>query len=121
MYAGDVGDASLRDSYTRQYPIDETTGVLLARRAQVMGALGVSIPRGSWTVGADWRYTGERTDPKGQLEAFSVLDLKLRYALTKELTATARMDNVFDTEYQTAYGYNQARTGAYIGLLWAQK
>jgi vitamin B12 transporter len=121
MYAGKVGDASLRGSYTRQYPIDETTGVLLARRAQVMGSLGVSIPRGSWTVGADWRYTGERTDPKGQLEAFSVLDLKLRYALTKELTATARIDNVFDTEYQTAYGYNQARTGAYIGLLWAQK
>jgi vitamin B12 transporter len=86
-----------------------------------MGSLGVSIPRGSWTVGADWRYTGERTDPKGQLEAFSVLDLKLRYAVTKELTATARIDNVFDTEYQTAYGYNQTRTGAYVGLLWSQK
>jgi vitamin B12 transporter len=121
MYAGKVSDAALHGSYTRQYPIDETTGVLLARRAQVMGSIGFSLPRGPWTVGADWRYTGERTDPKGQLDAYAVLDLKLRYALSTELTATARIDNVFDTEYQTAYGYNQARTGAYVGLLWAQK
>jgi len=121
MYSGKVRDVSLRGSYTRQYPIDETTGVLLARRAQVMGSFGISIPRGPWTVGADWRYSGERTDPKGQLLPYSVLDLKVRYAVSKELTATARIDNLFDTEYQTAYGYNQARTGAYIGLLWAQK
>ena len=121
MYSGKVRDASLHGSYTRQYPIDETTGVLLARRAQVMGSFGISIPRGPWTVGADWRYTGERTDPNGQLMPYSVLDLKVRYAVSKELTATARIDNLFDTEYQTAYGYNQARTGAYVGLLWAQK
>jgi vitamin B12 transporter len=121
MYSGKVRDVSLHGSYTRQYPINETTGALLARRAQVMGSVGVSVPRGPWTVGADWRYTGERTDSNGQLLQYSVFDLKVRYAVTKELTATARIDNVFDTEYQTAYGYNQTRTGAYVGLLWAQK
>jgi len=121
MYSGKVLDSSLHGSYTRQYPINETTGVLLARRAQVMGSMGISVPRGPWTIGADWRYAGERTDSNGQLREYSLLDLKVRYALSKELTATARIDNVFDTEYQTAYGYNQARTGAYIGLLWAQK
>lgn len=92
-----------------------------------MGAFGVSLPRGSWTLGANLRYTGERieinsyTNTHYYLKSFSVLDLKVQCALTKELTATARIDNVFDTEYQTAYGYNQSRTGAYVGLLWAQK
>ena len=127
MYSGKLAGASLHGSYTRQYPIDETTGLILSRRAQVMGSFGVSLPQGPWTLGANWRYTGERTDinpyttAHNYLKPYSVLDLKAKYAITKDLTATARIDNVLDTEYQTAYGYNQTRTGVYIGLLWTQK
>ena len=86
MYAGKVWGASLHGSYTRQYPIDETTGIILSRRAQVMGAFGVSLPKGPWTVDVNWRYTGERTEINSysnthyHLKPFSILDLKLRYA-----------------------------------------
>ena len=48
-------------------------------------------------------------------------NLTARYTLSPTLTLTARIDNLFDREYQTAYGYNQPGRAIYAGLVWKQK
>jgi len=45
----------------------------------------------------------------------------VRYALSPEVALTGRIDNLFDRNYQTAWGYNQPGIGAYAGIVWAQK
>ena len=120
-YSGSFNLAKVRASLTSQDPINQTTGKQLDRRPTSMASLGFSIPVNDWSFGADIRYTGSRPDTKNTLPAFSVLDLKARYSVTKELDLTARIDNALDEDYQTIYGYNQPRRAGYVGLVWKQK
>ncbi len=122
-YSGKVARADLRASLTLQDPVDETTGLRLIRRARSMAALGASVPAGKWTWGADLRYTGARPDTPANppLGAYTVANLTARYAFTPEIALTARIDNLLDRQYQTAYGYNQSGRAAYVGILWSQK
>ena len=86
-----------------------------------MASVGFSVPVSEWNFGADIRYTGSRPDETNTLPAYSVLDLKARYSVTKEIDLTARIDNALDEDYQTIYGYNQPRRAGYVGLVWKQK
>ncbi len=115
--------ASWQASFTAQNPVNETTGQWLVRRARTMASLGVSVPWGDWLLGANVRYTGERPDTVGRpmLPAYAVTNVTARYALRPDVALTARVDNLFDRSYQTAWGYNQPGIGAYIGIVWSQK
>jgi vitamin B12 transporter len=88
-----------------------------------MASLGVSLPWGAWLFGANVNYTGERPDTafNPMLAAYAVTNVTVRYALSPEVALTARIDNLFDRSYQTAWGYNQPGIGAYAGIVWTQK
>ena len=122
-FNGKVSVADVRASLTAQDPVDDTTGAWLARRARTMASLGVSLPYGPWLFGANVNYTGKRPDTafNPMLAAYAVTNVTLRYALSPEVALTARIDNLFDRSYQTAWGYNQPGIGAYAGIVWAQK
>ncbi len=122
-YSGKLAGADLRASLTLQDPMDEGKGVRLIRRARNMASFGASLPLGQWTFGGDLRYTGDRPDIASvpALPAYAVVNLTARYALTREVALTARIENLLDREYQTAYGYNQPARSLYAGVVWAQK
>ena len=122
-YSGKMASAELRASLTLQDPMDEGKGVRLIRRARNMASFGASLPLGQWTFGGDLRYTGDRPDIASvpALPAYTVVNLTARYALTREVALTARIENLLDREYQTAYGYNQPARSLYAGVVWAQK
>ena len=122
-YSGKLSNADLRASLTLQDPLDASTGMRLVRRARSMASLGASLPWRQWTFGADLRYTGERPDivTAPALPAYAVVNLTSRFAFSPELALTARVENLLDRQYQTAYGYNQSGRAAYVGLVWAQK
>jgi len=122
-YSGKLANADLRASLTLQDPVDESTGARLIRRARSMASFGASLPLGQWTFGGDLRYTGERPDivSAPALPSYAVVNLSARYAMTRELALTARIDNLLDRDYQTAYGYNQSARAVYAGVVWAQK
>ncbi len=122
-YSGRVASADLRASLTLQDPRDESTGMRLIRRARSMASFGASLPLGAWTIGGDLRYTADRPDivTVPALPAYTLLNISTRYALTRELAWTTRIDNLFDRQYQTAYGYNQSGRALYVGLVWTQK
>lgn len=122
-YSGKLAGADLRASLTQQDPVNESTGAQLIRRAKTMASVGVSLPWGAWTLGGDVRHTGERPDvvTRPALGAYTVTNLTAAYTLTPELALTARIDNLFDNQYQTAYGYNQSGRAVYVGIVWKQK
>jgi vitamin B12 transporter len=122
-YSGKLVGADLRASLTQQNPVNESTGQQLIRRAKTMASFGASLPWGAWVLGGDVRYTGERPDVPAlpMLDAYTVANLTARYTLTPELALTVRIDNLFDSQYQTAYGYNQSGRAAYVGIVWKQK
>ena len=122
-YSGKVARADMRASLTLQDPMNETTGERLIRRARTMASFGASLPLGQWTVGGDLRYTGARADTPANpaLAAYAVANLTARYTLSPEVGLTARIDNLLDRKYQTAYGYNQSGRALHLGVLWTQK
>ncbi len=112
----------LRASLTQQNPLNESTQQVLNRRAKTMAALSVSQPVGAWRWGADLRYNGASTDTVGgqsnALKAFTLLDVSLRYSVSTQLSAYARVENLTNTRHQTVYGYNSSPRGLFLGAIW---
>ncbi len=111
VFGLDVGS-----TMTWQNPKDRETGDQLDRRAKFFGTLNVSKTCGQWYLGGDLQYTGHRPDGDHDLGSYTLVNLNARYNVTKEVSLYARIENLFDKEYETAYGYNQMDRAAYVGV-----
>ena len=107
----------LRASLTLQDPIDLSTDERLTRRPAVLGSLGATTKMDQWRIGVDVSYTGSRSDTS-TLAAYWLANATARYHVDKKLSVFGRIENLFDADYQTAWGYNQARRGVFVGLNW---
>ena len=105
---------------TWQNPKDRENDIQLGRRAKFFGTLNVSKAFGQWYLGGDLQYTGHRPDSTyaqaHDLGSYTLVNLNARYNITKEVSLYARIENLFDKEYETAYGYNQMDRAAYVGV-----
>lgn len=118
--SGQFDNTGLRASFTAQDPIDEDTGERLPRRAKTLASVSATHDVGAWTLGGNLRYTGSRPDIGNQtLDSYVVLDLTAAWKLSPSLNLFARLENAADERYETAYGYNQAPRGLFVGLRWA--
>jgi vitamin B12 transporter len=71
-------------------------------------------------------YTGEQTDSffdpntfvseNVDLDDYWVANLAGRYSLTKKITLQARVENLFDEDYEDVYGFSTPGIGAYAGI-----
>ncbi len=119
-YALAQGRATLFGAYT--YTDAETEAGRLAR-----------VPRHDLVVGMEGeiadRLTGRfnvrhRADVEASRFApadnkvgdYTLANLGLGYALTETVSATLRVENLFDEDYETAGGFNQPGRAAYVGL-----
>jgi len=111
-----------RASLTLQDPKDESSNKVLVRRAKTLGSLGAAKSFGAWRLGADVQYTDSRTDIPGnpKLAPYWLTNANARYQLNKEVSLFGRIDNLFNRDYQTAYGYNQPSRGLFVGVNWQQ-
>ncbi len=109
-------------SFTRQNPTDLDANKVLARRAKQYASIGLSQKfLGKYTVGGDVFYSGERYDTGGQhLGAYTLVNLQARYDIDKSWYVSAHLDNVFNKNYQTVYGYNTLGRAIYVSLGWKQ-
>ncbi|WHZ11355.1 MAG: Outer membrane vitamin B12 receptor BtuB [Burkholderiaceae bacterium] len=127
-YQGRFGATRLHADLTLQDPKDLATGNQLVRRARTLAHLGASRDIGAWTVGGELRYASSSPDSAynvntfmvtpATIPAYTVAVLTAGYRVDPEWTLFARLDNLFDSKYQTAYGYNQPGRGIYVGLRW---
>ncbi|KGL54070.1 vitamin B12/cobalamin outer membrane transporter [Pantoea ananatis] len=90
---------------------DATTNQWLARRAkeQFKYQLDLTLYDFDWSV--SYQYLGQRYDTNFntletvKLGGVSLWDLAVSYPVTSHLTVRGRIANLFDKDYETAYGY----------------
>jgi vitamin B12 transporter len=117
-WQGRIGATDVRAGVTVQNPVDETNDTDLVRRARRFATLSAHRSIGRWRVGGEWIVSGQRSDYDSTLAGYGVMNLSARYDITKAWYVSARIDNVFDRNYELAYSYNTPRRGAYVTLGW---
>lgn len=124
-----IYDLDARASLTLQDPKNDATDETLQRRAKTMASLALSKAIGAWRLGGDVQYIGHRPDASydasfqkipQELSSLWLVNLNARYQISKEVSLFGRIENLFDREYQMAYGYNQAPRGVFVGVNWRQ-
>ena len=110
----------LGSAYAYTEAENRDTGLALARRPR--HALSVW---GDWEtplgliLGGDVRLVGGSFDNAGNtvpLDGYVTLDLRARYPIGDAFELFGRVENVFDTAYETAAGYASAPRGAFAGI-----
>lgn len=125
-YAGEFGNTHLKANATWQNPRDTATGQLLLRRAKQYGNIALSQRVGAWDAGGELQYSGARQD--GDINTFSpvtvpgyqVLNLNARYQMDKNISISARIDNLFNRDYMLVHGYNTLGRTLFVGLNYQQ-
>jgi len=90
-------------------PEDETTGNILARRAQRLANLHADKQWGAWSTGASWKLRGHSFDDAAnttRLGGYGLVDIRAGYQLDRDWQLQASVSNLFDKEYQTVNNYN---------------
>lgn len=110
-------------SVTFQNPVDEETNTQLLRRARRHAALDIGRNIGKWRVGGEWIVSSLRKDSAGTrtLGGYGIVNLNARYNIDKQWFIGARMENLFDKDYQLAYPYNTQGRAGFITLGWRQR
>ncbi len=94
-------------------------GNLLPRRPEQSFRVDADRSFGAFGVGASFYAAGKRYDDlanQHRLGGYSTTDLRASYAFTADWKVEARLANVFDRQYETAYYYNQPGRTFYLTL-----
>ena len=116
-----VSGVNLTGSLDLQDPRDLDTNKQLARRARRHASLGADTRVQDWKVGAEAQLVGTRWDDAAntvRLGGYSLFNLYASKALAREWTLLARIDNLTNKNYTTAYNYVTPGRTFYLGLKW---
>ncbi|MFM1817526.1 MAG: Vitamin transporter BtuB precursor [Pseudomonadota bacterium] len=111
-------------SAVSQDPWSETYSELLARRAKNYASADVSRDLAGYRVGVKLYAAGQRKDShysSVMMPGYSTAALYVSRKIDDNWTARARLENVFDKQYQLAYGYNTPGRGLYLTLQYSPK
>jgi len=115
-----LSDWAIRPSLTLQDPRDVDSGQLLNRRARELASISATRSDGPWVINLAASYSGQRFDGANRLGTYLVASMGASYKLSNDWSLLARLDNVFNENYQSVYGYNQLPRSFFIGARWQQ-
>lgn len=116
-----TGDWNAGAGLTLQDTEDESTGETLLRRADEKLSLSLDRLFGNGgNLGAEVVHQGERRDVATTLDAYTLVNLRLRWPLGGNWTLEGRAENLLDEDYELAAGFNTAGASAYVGVSWRQ-
>jgi vitamin B12 transporter len=112
--------------FTAVSPLNQSSGVndgnLLARRPKTSSRVHLDYQASVWSAGATLRHAGTRYDDAAntkKLKAYKTLDLNAQYEISKAWQVQGRIENVFDSNYETAQFYNQPGRGFFVTFRYA--
>ena len=103
---------------------NELTQLKLPRRANRQLTAGVDYAVGAWKFGTTLLAASNRFDNAANtvpLAGYATVDIHADYALAKDWSVQARINNLGDKPYETAAGYNQAGRSTYVTLRYQPK
>ena len=120
-YGASVQGWNLAARYEHLDAFDGKTGARMTDRLPEHQA-SVSLDKrvGVWKFGASVLSAGKRTDNRGavKLGGYTTADLYAEYQLAPQWAIQARVTNLTDKQYETAYGYNQRGRAGFVTLKW---
>ena len=107
----------------------QADGQTPVRRAKHQASLTVDKQLGAWRLGTSLLHVGSRKDTDFKpwpavpvtLPAYTTADVYAQYQFTPEWSLQARIANLGNVRYETAYGYNQLGRAGYLTLKWAMR
>lgn len=126
VYSGQYANTEVRLAATAQNPRDTTSGQTLLRRAKTFANIGVAQNFDSWTIGAEWQYSGKREDidintfARTTLPSYSVVNFTASHNISKQLKLSLRVDNLLNKDYMLAHGYNTMGRTLLVGFDYQQ-
>lgn len=117
-WTGNVDTGIFTHRVTLQYidPRDDETDEVLPRRAKRQAKYQLDWTMFNLDMDIAWQYFGRRYDnrsssynPQQQvLPSYSTVEVAASYPITSQLTVRGKISNLFDKDYETAYGYQTA-------------
>lgn len=118
-WTGELQIGTFHHNVTLQYldPRNDKTNKILSRRAKQQVKYQLDWPIYSVDMGLTYQYIGSRYDTafydngssqELKLGGVSLWDLTAAYPITSHLTIRGKIANMFDKDYETAYGYRTA-------------
>lgn len=110
-----------------QDPRNESNDSLLLRRAKTSLTASAIYTHGPYQVGADLLASGSREDfdaftfARKDLAAYTTVNLNASYALDKDWRIQARVENLFNEDYDLVDDYTTPRRTAMFELRYAPK
>lgn len=99
---------------------DETTGARLLRVPEHAGSATLGWSGDRLSAALTVRAEGDQDDSDGFApvvrDGFVVANLTGSWALTEQVTLTARVENLTDEAHQQVFGYGEPGRSAYVGL-----
>ena len=119
------GDLLAGFSYDYLDASDESGGAdqgnQLARRARHAGMVFAGMTLDSWTLRAEIQAQGQRfndTANKESLAGYALTNLSASWQVNKDWAVQARINNLFDREYEQVKDYGTAGINAMLNLRW---
>ncbi|MEW6706585.1 MAG: TonB-dependent receptor [Pseudomonadota bacterium] len=128
-YEGRIAGWAVGAVYDHLRARDET-GTPLVRRARHSLKLAADRRFGDWGAGAtlsafstrrDVTFDSNFDEVPVSLPRHALLDLRAEWAFAPGWSVQARLNNVSDRQYESAYGYNQPGRELYVTLRWAPR
>jgi vitamin B12 transporter len=98
---------------------DESTGLMLPRRAKEHLTLALAKDFGAWSAHGEVVANSYRYDDaanKKRLGGYGVVNAGLDYRYSPDTTLFARAVNIFDKRYELAADYATPRAGLFVGV-----
>jgi len=102
--------------------INDATGERLLRRAPWLANLALGYEPGAWSAGFEVSLVGPRDDldintfERVRLTSYTLVRLIGAWRVSEAVTLRARIENLFDADYESVSGYNTAPRTAIVGL-----
>ena len=108
---------SVRLDLVKQRTENKTTGLRLLRRAEETATLSYTQNIGKHRLGVSILASGERVDfGDVRLPGYVLANLSGQFALGKRLQLHGRIENLLDTDYQTAANYRMQERSVFAEL-----
>jgi vitamin B12 transporter len=123
-YTGRLDATTLRADLELLDPRNVNTGRQLQRRARRQLTLGADHTVGAWRFGGSLLAVGDRFDDtanRRRLGGYATLDVYTDWQLDRDWSLQAKINNLTDKDYQTAFAYNQPGRAFYLTLRWQPK
>lgn len=114
-----VGPVDLTIDVAKLDAIDARSGLQLLRRPKQKAGIDGDLAIGeAGRLGVAWQYVSSRRDFGGELSSHTLTELRYRHELGGGFTLGARLDNLFDREYELARGFATPRREWLLTLSW---